>query len=87
MAGYDDYMDISSTMSYPVCHVIGNHDYDQLNILEGKLGTPYFEEYVSPTYYSFNIGKVHYVMVNSIEYSRENAKKHYKSGLDDEQMK
>ena len=87
MAGYDDYMDISSTTSYPMCHVIGNHDYDQANIIEGKLGTPYFEEYVSPTYYSFTIGKIHYVMVNSIEYSREDGKKHYKSGLDDEQMK
>ncbi|MBQ2027622.1 MAG: calcineurin-like phosphoesterase C-terminal domain-containing protein [Alistipes sp.] len=87
MAGYDDYMDISAPISYPMCHVIGNHDYDQANILEGKLGTPFFEEYISPTYYSFTIGKVHYVMVNSIEYSRENAKKHYKSGLDDEQMK
>ena len=86
MAGYDDYMDISAATSYPMCHVIGNHDYDQANILEGKLGTPYFEEYISPTYYSFTIGKVHYVMVNSIEYSREDGKKHYKSGLDDEQM-
>ena len=86
MAGYDDYMDISAPLTYPMCHVIGNHDYDQANILEGKLGTPYFEEYISPTYYSFTIGKVHYVMVNSIEYSREDGKKHYKSGLDDEQM-
>ena len=87
MAGYDDYMDISATTTYPMCHVIGNHDYDQSNIIEGKLGTPYFEEYISPTYYSLTIGKVHYVMVNSIEYSREDGKKHYKSGLDDEQMK
>lgn len=87
MPGYDDYMDISATTTYPMCHIIGNHDYDQANILEGKLGTPYFEEYISPTYYSFTIGKVHYVMVNSIEYSRENSKKHYGSGLDDEQMK
>ena len=86
MAGYDDYMDISSTTSYPMCHIIGNHDYDQQNILEGKLGTPYFEEYVSPTYYSFTIGKVHYVMVNSIEYSRADATKHYGSGLDNEQL-
>ena len=86
MAGYDDYMDISSTTSYPMCHIIGNHDYDQSNIIEGKLGTPYFEEYVSPTYYSFTIGKIHYVMVNSIEYSRENGTKHYGSGLDNEQL-
>ena len=87
MAGYDDYMDISAPISYPMCHIIGNHDYDQQNIIDGKLGIPFFEEYISPTYYSFTIGKVHYVMVNSIEYSRENAKKHYGSGLNDEQMK
>ncbi len=86
MAGYDDYMNISAEISYPMCHIIGNHDYDQWTILEGKLGTPYFEEYISPTYYSFTIGKIHYVMVNSIEYSREDATKHYKSGLDDTQM-
>ena len=87
MAGYDDYMDISASTTYPMCHVIGNHDYDQANILEGRLGTPYFEQYITPTYYSFTIGKVHYVMVNSIEYSREDGTKHYKSGLDDVQMK
>lgn len=87
MAGYDDYMDISASTTYPMCHVIGNHDYDQQNIIDGKLGTPFFEEYISPTYYSFTIGKVHYIMVNSIEYSRENYKKHYGSGLDDEQVK
>ena len=86
MAGYDDYMDISAPLSFPMCHIIGNHDYDQMNIIEGKLGTPFFEEYVSPTYYSFTIGKIHYVMVNSIEYSRANAKKHYGSGLDNEQL-
>ena len=87
MAGYDDYMDISTSCSYPMCHIIGNHDYDQTNILESALGTPYFEEYISPTYYSFNIGKIHYVMVNSINYSRADGKKHYRSGLEDEQMK
>ena len=86
MAGYDDYMDINAPLSYPVCHIIGNHDYDQQTILDGRLGTSYFEEYITPTYYSFTIGKIHYVMVNSIEYSRENGKKHYRSGLDDKQM-
>ena len=86
MAGYDDYMDISAVMDYPVCHVIGNHDYDQSTIINGRFGTQYFEEYISPTYYSFTIGKIHYVMVNSIEYSREDGSKRYRSGLDDIQM-
>lgn len=87
MSGYDDYLDINALVTYPVFHIIGNHDYDQMNILEGKLGTPYFEEYISPTYYSFTIGKIHYVMVNNIEYSRKDHTVGYLVGLDDEQMK
>ena len=86
MAGYDDYLDISSTASYPMCNLIGNHDYDQNTILDGRLGTPYFEEYMTPTYYSFTIGKIHYIILNSIEYSRRDSREHYKSGLDDKQM-
>ena len=87
MAGYDDYMDISASAKYPIFNVIGNHDYDQATLFETKLGTPFFEEYVSPTYYSFNIGKTHYVLVNSIIYSRDNYKDHYSAGLEDEQMR
>ncbi len=86
MPGYDDYMDISSTISYPMCHLIGNHDYDQANILDGKFGSLYFEEYVSPTYYSFTIGKIHYVMVNNIDYTREDSTKHHRAGLSDEEL-
>ena len=87
MAGYDDYLDISATADYPIFEIIGNHDYDQATILDTKLGTPYFEEYMMPTYYSFNLGKIHYVMVNSIVYNRKDGTQHYGSGLEDEQMK
>lgn len=87
MAGYDDYLDISATANYPIVQVIGNHDYDQFNLFDTKLGTPYFEEYVMPTYYSFNVGKIHYVMVNNIIYDRDDPNKTYRYGLDDEQMK
>ena len=86
MAGYDDYMDISSTVSYPMCHIIGNHDFDQANILENKLGIPFFEEYISPTHYSLTIGKIHYVMVNSMDYGRADANSRYGVGLSDEAL-
>ena len=86
MAGYDDYLDINQNLSFPVFNVIGNHDYDQINILETELGTPFFEEYISPTYYSFTIGKIHYVMVNSIIYDRPDRKASYRGGLEDKQM-
>ena len=87
MAGYDDYMDISASAKYPIFNVIGNHDYDQATLFETKLGTPFFEEYVSPTYYSFNIGKMHFVVVNSILYDRPTDKHNYKTGLDNKTLK
>ena len=87
MAGYSDYLDINKDLSFPAFNIIGNHDYDQINILETELGTPFYEEYISPTYYSFTIGKIHYVMVNSIIYDRPDHKASYRGGLQDKQMK
>lgn len=82
LPAYDDYLDIVAGSGLEMFHVIGNHDFDQHTLLETKLGTPYFEEYITPTNYSFNIGKIHYIMVNSINYARPNHKKSYGYGLD-----
>ena len=80
-------MDIVAGSGLDMFHVIGNHDFDQTTILETKLGTQFFEEYISPTNYSFNIGKMHYILVNDINYARPNRKKHYGYGLDDDAVK
>ena len=87
MEAYDDYLDIVAGSGLDMFHVIGNHDFDQTTILETKLGTQFFEEYISPTNYSFNIGKIHYILVNDINYARPNRKKHYGYGLDDDAVK
>ncbi len=87
MPAYDDYLDIVAGSGVEMFHVIGNHDFDQSTILETKLGTQFFEEYISPTNYSFNIGKIHYILVNDINYARPNRKKHYGYGLDDDAVK
>ena len=84
MPAYDDYLDVVADSGVEMFHVIGNHDFDQNTLLETKLGTTFFEEYISPTNYSFNIGKLHYVIVNSIVYSRPNRKKHYGTGMEDD---
>ena len=86
MPAYDDYLDIVAGSGLEMFHVIGNHDFDQATILETKLGTPFFEEYIMPTNYSFTIGKIHYVMVNDINYARANAKKRYSYGLHDREV-
>ena len=82
MTKLDDYVNVVADSNVPMFHVIGNHDYDQTTFYETKLGTMHFEEYLTPSYYSFNIGKVHYVMVNDISFSRKKFKDRYRTGLE-----
>ena len=82
MTKLDDYVDIVADSNVPMFHAIGNHDHDQTTFLETKLGIMHFEEYLTPAYYSFNIGKVHYVIVDDISFSRKIHKDKYKCGLE-----
>lgn len=87
MRGYDDFVDISATATFPMYNVIGNHDVDQDNMYDVRLGTVYYENYIAPTYYSFNIGKVHYVVMNNIlTDGKRLSKKGYWYGIVDEQL-
>jgi predicted phosphodiesterase len=80
---YDDYMDVAGQLNSPVFNVIGNHDFDQRNLYSTSLGTPYFNIYTGPENYSFNIGKMHFVVLNDIIYDRKSANDKYKIGLED----
>ena len=82
MAKLYDYVDVISDSEVPMFHAIGNHDHDQTTFLETKLGTMHFEEYLTPAYYSFNVGKIHYVIVNDISFSRKLVKQKYRLGLE-----
>ena len=86
MTSYDHYLDASATATVPMINVIGNHDFDQHTLFDTKLGTPYFESYIAPQNYSFNIGKIHFVVVNDILYNRPTDKHKYKTGLSDETL-
>ena len=83
MFAYDHYVDVLAESPVPMVSVIGNHDYDQRTLFDTKLGTPYFESYLAPLNYSFNIGKMHFVVVNDILYNRPTDKHKYKVGLED----
>ncbi len=84
MSTYDDYVDVLGKATLPMFSVIGNHDFDQSNLFETRLGSQFFESYLAPLNYSFNIGKIHFVVVNTIDYGRQNVKATYKEGLDDQ---
>lgn len=83
MYAWDDYLDAASSIKCPTFNVIGNHDYDQGTLFETELGSVYYETYVGPDHYSFDLGDIHYIVFNDILYDRQNSSQSYHYGLDD----
>ena len=86
MSLYDNYInDGLSTLGFPMFNILGNHDNDKTaaNDVEGRRS---FEEKLGPTYYSFNIGKQHYVVLDNLIMKLNSAGqlKDYDQGLTDE---
>lgn len=82
--------EIFSRLNAPVYNVIGNHDhvFSQADIPakinDSKADTLYKRIY-GPTYYSYNRGKVHYVVLDDVEYWGGPNKK-YVDAISDEQI-
>lgn len=83
MAAWDDYMDGSAKIKCPTFNVIGNHDYDQGTMFETEQGNVFYESYVGPTHYSFDLGNFHYMVFNDIIYDRKSPTGKYYYGLDE----
>ena len=86
MYAWDDYMDIAAKVKCPTFNVIGNHDYDQFTLFETEQGNIFYESYVGPDHYSFDIGDIHYIVLNTILYDRPTVNDKYHYGLDDRQL-
>lgn len=63
----DDYVPYMNKINAPVFNLIGNHDNDPYCANDWKAENKY-RDIIGPTYYSFNLGKVHYVVLDSVEY-------------------
>lgn len=86
MSLYDNYLAGLSTLGFPMFNVLGNHDNDPTaaNDVEGRR---VFEEKIGPTYYSFNIGKQHFVVLDNLimkARSSDGSLREYDQGLTDE---
>lgn len=62
---YEDYRTAIEISGIPFYNVIGNHDMD-IDARTDDLSAKTFKKEFGPTYYSFNRGEVHYVMLDDV---------------------
>ena len=66
--------DASGIKGVMLYHTIGNHDHSMY--YTGDFDTvKEYKELIGPTYYSFNVGKVHYVVLDDVECKNETPSK------------
>lgn len=65
--GIPQYKNMISDFGCPVFHVMGNHDNDPYISGDIAAESTYRKE-LGPTYYSFNIGSTHYIVMDNIKY-------------------
>lgn len=78
---YDRYMQVMGEMGFPLFYVIGNHDinfYSQ----NDRYSAETFTKVVMPPYYAFNVGNVHFVVLDSFIWDG----KSYYENISEEQL-
>jgi len=81
-----------STLDFPNFFVIGNHDHcrtepkQPTEAEQDSVASKRYEAVFGPTYYSFNVGAVHYVVLDNVLYTGyQGGDKGYNHGLTDKQ--
>lgn len=64
-----EYLAQLKDIEFPIYNTIGNHDYDPYVGSNDWLAAANYRSIMGPTYYSINIGKVHYVVLDNVIYT------------------
>ena len=79
----------ASGVTVPFFYTIGNHDHDNTGGKSEYAVTEHFVRNFAPTDYSFEVGKVHFVVMDDIQYTgtqKDGVKISYTCGLTDAQL-
>jgi hypothetical protein len=86
---YQHYNDVVAQLDVPVYNVPGNHD-ENYQVKDDTHSLDTFKRIYGPEYYSFNYGKVHFIVLDIVEYtgwdSTSNRHGPYRGYLHDDQL-
>ena len=85
--GIPEYLDMlgREMKNLQVWHTMGNHDNDPS--AEGDFqGEAFFRRYIGPNYYSFNIGDIHYVVLDDMVYVNASGNRDFLAQVSEEQL-
>ncbi len=78
MGMYDAYVKSLADCPIPKFHIIGNHDHDKAAIdtvddpeLQDPAADDDYESYIGPTYYSFDLAGMHFLMLDNVYMSKK----------------
>ncbi len=80
---YPTYKKYVNQLNIPIFSVIGNHDHNQLMVDQDADADAEFKEAFGPTYYSYNIGDCHFVVMDDVLYKN---RKEYDATLTTNQL-
>lgn len=73
----NDWRNYVSKWNCPVYHCMGNHDNDPQYVASDWDSESTFKNIIGPSWYSLDIGKVHYVVLDDIVYDNSDATKNF----------
>ncbi|GGH13452.1 metallophosphoesterase [Sphingobacterium alkalisoli] len=76
------YQEAITKIGIPFFQVVGNHDKNEITKEESDANS-LFKNYFGPTYYSFNRGQVHYIVLDNVRYKNI---KEYDGHISDDQL-
>lgn len=83
---FDEHNNAMATLGMPIRNVHGNHDLN-FDVASDKLSDETWERVYGPSSYSFDVGGVHFLVIDDVIYEGHIKHKQYRGGLSDETLR
>lgn len=81
-----EFREKAKSFPVPLFTLMGNHDYDMSVIGDDFKASQVYRSVMGPIWYSFNLGKAHYVVLDDIYYLNPGQNRSHKTYVDDDQL-